>query len=91
MPLGISNNEFHNRAKYHINGRLPGFEYPYWDLPEKPPEEAEEEAVMLIGGLPSWILPVEMYRVTHLLGKNLLLTWIWDVPPSCCLGSRQLQ
>ena len=32
------------------------------------------------------------YRVTHLLGKILLLplTWIWDVPPSC-LGSRQLQ
>ena len=30
------------------------------------------------------------YRVTHLLGKNLLLTWIGDVPPSC-LGSRQLQ
>ena len=42
--------KFHNRAKYHINGRLPGFEYPYWELPEKPPEEAEEEAVMLIGG-----------------------------------------
>ena len=30
------------------------------------------------------------YRVTHLLGKNLPLTWIWDVPPSC-LGNRQLQ
>ena len=43
--------KFHNRAKYHINGRLPGFEYPYWELPEKTPEEAEEEAVMLIGGL----------------------------------------
>ena len=23
------------------------------------------------------------YRVTHLLGKNLLLTWIWNVLPSC--------
>ena len=23
------------------------------------------------------------YRVTHLLGKNLPLPWIWDVPPSC--------
>ena len=29
------------------------------------------------------------YRVTHLLSKNLPLTWIWDVMPSC-LGSRQL-
>ena len=27
------------------------------------------------------------YRVTHLLSKNLPLTWIWDVTPSC-LGSR---
>ena len=27
------------------------------------------------------------YRVTHLHSKNLLLTWIWDVLPSC-LGSR---
>ena len=59
MPLRISRYvimKFHIRAKYHINGRLPGFEYPYWELPEKTPEEAEEEAVMLIGGLPSWIL-----------------------------------
>ena len=38
------------RAKYHISGRRPGFEYPYWKLPEKLPEEADEEAVMLIGG-----------------------------------------
>ena len=30
------------------------------------------------------------YRVTRMLGKNLPLTWIWDVLPSC-LGSRQLQ
>ena len=50
--------KFHIRAKYHINGRLPGFEYPYWELPEKPPVEAEEEAVMLIGGLLSWLLLV---------------------------------
>ena len=28
-----------------------------------------------------------MYRVTRLLGNNLLLTWIWKVLPSC-LGSR---
>ena len=21
-----------------------------------------------------------VYRVTHLVGNNLLLTWIWDVP-----------
>ena len=28
-----------------------------------------------------------VYRVIHLLGENLLLTWIWDVLPSC-LGSR---
>ena len=27
------------------------------------------------------------YRVTILDGNNLLLTWIWHVPPSC-LGSR---
>ena len=27
------------------------------------------------------------YRVTILRGNNLLLTWIWDVLPSC-LGSR---
>ena len=30
-----------------------------------------------------------IYRLTHLLGKNVPLTWILDVPPSC-LGSRQL-
>ena len=24
-----------------------------------------------------------MYRMTHLLSKNLPLTWIWDVLPSC--------
>ena len=29
-------------------------------------------------------------RTTHLLGNNLPLTWIWDVPQSS-LGSRQLQ
>ena len=40
----------HCRAKYHISRRRPGFEYPYWKLPEKLPEEADEEAVMLIGG-----------------------------------------
>ena len=38
------------RAKYHISGRRPGFEYPYWKLPMRLPEEADEEAVMLIGG-----------------------------------------
>ena len=27
------------------------------------------------------------YRVTHMVGKNLLLTTIWDFP-SCCLSSR---
>ena len=26
---------------------------------------------------------VAYYRVTHLLGMNLQLTWIWHVPPSC--------
>ena len=30
------------------------------------------------------------YRVTHLVGKDLPWTWIWDVLPSC-LGSRPLQ
>ena len=24
-----------------------------------------------------------MYRVTHLVVENLLLTWIWDILPSC--------
>ena len=24
-----------------------------------------------------------LYRVTHLASKNLMLTWIWDVLPSC--------
>ena len=31
-----------------------------------------------------------IYRVTHLLAKNLLMTWIWNVLPFC-LGSRQSQ
>ena len=26
---------------------------------------------------------VTYYRVTHLAGKNLQLTWIWDVIPPC--------
>ena len=30
------------------------------------------------------------YKVTHLVGKNLQLTQIWDAPPSY-LGSRKLQ
>ena len=25
----------------------------------------------------------QSYRVTHLVNENLLLTWIWDAPPSC--------
>ena len=50
--LGISSRylTLHCRAKFHISGRRPGFDYPYWNLPEKLPEEADEEAVMLIGG-----------------------------------------
>ena len=35
-------------------------------------------------------LVIAQYRVTHLLGNNLPLTWIWDVPPTC-LGRRQLK
>ena len=33
---------------------------------------------------------VANYRVTVLVGENLPLTWILDVPPSC-LSSKQLQ
>ena len=36
------------------------------------------------GGSPSVDIS---YRVIHLLGKNLPLTWIWDVPP-LCLSSK---
>ena len=32
----------------------------------------------------------QLYRVTIHNSKDLLLTQIWDVPPSC-LGSKQLQ
>ena len=30
-------------------------------------------------------LRISDYRVTHLAGKYLPLTWSWDVPP-CCAG-----
>ena len=30
-----------------------------------------------------------IYRVTYLHGKNLTLTWIWEVLPCCLVGSRQ--